>query len=61
VAERIIAFLQRSDSKKCGWFVAWDAGEIRRQAQESEERLKAGSPRSVLEGGVKHMLETGML
>ncbi|MFP4153436.1 MAG: amidase [Alkalispirochaeta sp.] len=52
VAERIIHVLERQDrgNPPLYAFISWNAGEIRRQAEDSAERIANGSARSVLEG-----------
>ncbi|MDA3949377.1 MAG: amidase [Spirochaeta sp.] len=52
VANRIIHVLEHRDrgNPPLNAFISWSAEEIRRQAQESQERLASGSARSVLEG-----------
>ena len=52
VANRIIHVLDHQDrgNPPLNAFISWSAEEIRRQAQESQERLADGSARSVFEG-----------
>ena len=52
VGERIVHVLEHQDrgDPPLYAFISWQAQEILRQASESTERLRAGTPRSILEG-----------
>ncbi|PNH08478.1 Fatty acid amide hydrolase [Tetrabaena socialis] len=52
VAERITAFVHAGAQRKppTGWFVGWQPELVRKQAEESTNRIRSGTARSILEG-----------
>ncbi|MGA9524167.1 MAG: amidase [Myxococcaceae bacterium] len=52
VADRVIGGIREKDSgdDRLGWFIAWSADDIRKQAEASAQRFREGRPLSVFDG-----------